>query len=131
VDGDEGVPVSDGGGGERRHDPRAERISLVHLVRRGAGGAQEELATGRTLNLSLGGIRVALDHALPIGSRVDLTVLLGGDLIDIGGTVVYEEEEVDNFHAVGIEFVDLSPTGRARIERYLQHPPPAGGPSGP
>ena len=117
--------MSDAAPGERRQAPRAERVSLVHLVRRGADGAQEELATGRSLNLSLGGIRLALDHVLPLGSQVDLTLLLDGELVDAAGSVVYLERG-DSLHAVGIEFVDLTTDARARIERYLSHPPPAG-----
>ena len=118
--------MSDSTPGERRQAPRAERVSLVHLVRRGADGSQEELATGRSLNLSLGGIRLALDHGLPLGSLVDLTLLLDGELVDASGSVIYEESG-DSHHAVGIEFVDLSAGARARIQRYLSHPPPDGG----
>jgi c-di-GMP-binding flagellar brake protein YcgR len=117
--------MGDGTREERRQAPRADRVSLVHLVRRGVDGSQQELATGRTLNLSLGGIRLGLDHGLPLGARVDLTLLLDGELIDASGSVVYEEPREDLLHAVGIEFLDLSAEARARIERYLGHPPPA------
>jgi c-di-GMP-binding flagellar brake protein YcgR len=120
--------VSNSTPGERRQAPRAERASLVHLVRRGADGSQEELATGRSMNLSLGGIRLALDHGLPLGSVVDLTLLLDGELVDASGSVVYQERG-DSLHAVGIEFADLSAEARAKIERYLSHPPPDGGPA--
>lgn len=108
---------------ERRQSPRSERVNLVHLVLRGDDGSQQELATGRTLNLSLGGIRLGLSHGLPLGSQVDLTLLLGEELLDVGGSVVYQEAGDDNLHAVGIEFSRLSPDARAKIERYLTLPP--------
>lgn len=123
------MDAADSTGQERRQAPRADRVSLVHLVRRGDDGSQEELATGRTLNLSLGGIRLALDHGLPLGSRVELTLLLGNDLVDIGGSVVYHEAGDDRLHAVGIEFVDLSAEARTKIEHYLSQPPPSMAPA--
>jgi c-di-GMP-binding flagellar brake protein YcgR len=104
-------------------------VSLVHLVRRGEDGKQEELATGRTLNLSVGGIRLGLDHGLPLGSQVDLTLLLENELVDVSGSVVYQEAGDDRIHAVGIEFLEISPEARAKIERYLSHPPPPAHPS--
>lgn len=116
--------MSDGTRDERRQAPRVERVSLVHLVRRGTDGSEQELVTGRTFNLSLGGIRLGLFHGLPLGADVDVTLLLDGELIDVRGTVVYEERGADSLRAVGVEFVDLADDVRARIEAYLRHPPP-------
>lgn len=111
---------------DRRRAPRFERVSLVHLVRRGEDGSEEELATGRTLNLSTLGIRLGLDHPLPLGSELELTLLLGGELVDALGTVLYQEEEAEGQHSVGIRFHDLDPEARDRIEHFLHTPPGSG-----
>jgi hypothetical protein len=107
---------------ERRKSPRFERVSLVHLVRRGEDGSQQELATGRTLNLSVGGIRLGLDHPLPIGSQLELTLALDGVLVDVAGAVVYQEIDEDHLHAVGVEFAGLSAEARAVIAAFLAQP---------
>jgi hypothetical protein len=115
--------MSDSESPERRRNPRFDRVSLVHLVRRGDDGSQEELATGKTLNLSAGGIRLGLDHTLPIGARLELTLLLDDQLVDVTGAVVYRESGDEGQHAVGVEITDLDPDTRAKIEAFLANPP--------
>lgn len=103
----------------QRRGARVERVTLVSVSRVDEEGFRADLATGRTLNISTGGIRLDLDHPLPLHSVVGLTLTLGDDLLEVEGRVVYLEALDGQRSAMGIEFGDLSAAARERIEEYL------------
>ena len=105
---------------ERRH-PRIQKLNLVQISRFDEEGFRADLATGRTLNLSYGGMRLELHHALPLRSIVSLTLALDNDLVDVRGKVVYLEEIDEERCAMGIEFVDLAAESRRLLDRYVDN----------
>ncbi|NJL29943.1 MAG: PilZ domain-containing protein [Thermoanaerobaculia bacterium] len=104
---------------DRRNEPRVGKVQLVQITRFDEEGFHADIATGRTLNVSRGGIRLELHHALPLRSVVNLSVLLGEDILEVTGKVVYLEAIDDERCAMGVAFGDLSPTQVQQIERYL------------
>lgn len=104
---------------DRRHDQRVEKIHLVQVSRFDEEGFRADLAAGRTLNLSRGGMRLELYHPLPLRSQVSLSLLLGDEVVEVHGRVTYLEELDEDRCAMGIEFVDLSTADEARIGRIL------------
>ncbi len=102
----------------QRHFPRIRNVLLVEISRFDEQGFRADLATGRTLDLSSGGVRLELHHPLPLRSVVGLTLALGNELIQVRGKVVYLEE-VDEFRcAMGIEFTDLDDKGVDLLDRF-------------
>lgn len=108
------------GDDERRVEPRIRKINLVQVSRFDEDGFRADLATGRTLNLSTGGLRLELYHALPLRSRVRLDLVLGDDLINVEGVVVYLEAVDAERCAMGIAFSNLPESAARLIERSLQ-----------
>ena len=104
---------------ERRRSPRLEKINLVQVSRFDEEGFRADLATGRTLDISRGGVRIELHHPLPLRSVVSLNLALENRLLDISGEVVYLEVLDDDSCAMGIKFVDLSDDSRRQIDRFL------------
>lgn len=104
---------------DRRTEPRIERVQLVQITRFDEEGFHADVATGRTLNVSRGGIRLELHHALPLRSVVNLSVLLGDQILDVSGTVVYLEAIDDQRCAMGVAFGDLTTAQTELIDRYL------------
>ena len=103
---------------ERRGDPRIRTLTLVQVSRFDEEGFRADLATGRTLVLSSGGLRLELHHPLPLRSVVGLTLALGNELIQVRGKVVYLEE-IDNYRcAMGIEFTDLDEAGTGLLDQF-------------
>jgi len=64
---------------DRRNHPRIEKCQLVQVSRFDEEGFRADLATGRTLNISRGGLRLELVHPLPLRSEVSLSLALGND----------------------------------------------------
>lgn len=107
---------------ERREGARIDKIQLVQVSRFDEDGSRADLATGRTLNLSQGGIRLELHYALPLRSRVKLSVALENQIIDVSGTVVYLEVIDDVRCCMGVAFDDLSPEAAAILGRHVEPP---------
>ena len=106
---------------DRRTSPRIERINLVQVNRFDEEGFRADMATGRTINISTGGLRLELHHPLPLRSKVSLNLVIGDRILDISGTVVYLESLDETRCCMGIEFENLDP----EVEQIL------GGHSGP
>ncbi|MCP3958651.1 MAG: hypothetical protein GY719_12430 [bacterium] len=107
-----------------RHHPRIQDLNLVQISRFNEEGFRADLATGRTLDISHGGIRLELYHPLPLRTVVALTLAIEEDLIDVRGKVVYLKEIDDDRCAMGIEFLDMPQESRLLLDRYLEKAEP-------
>ncbi len=94
---------------ERRTSPRIEKVHLVQVSRFDEEGFRADLTTGRTLNISRGGVRLELHHPVPLRTVVSLNLVLGERIVDVSGTVVYLEVLDGQRCGLGIEFNDLDP----------------------
>lgn len=102
-----------------RAHPRVKALNLVQISRFDEEGFRADLATGRTLDLSRGGMRLELHHHLPLRSIVGLTLALDNEIVEVRGRVVHLEEIDDERCAMGIQFEALSGEARAMFDRYL------------
>ncbi|HEY8039546.1 MAG TPA: TIGR02266 family protein [Polyangiaceae bacterium] len=103
---------------ERRVHPRVHTAVAVGMTSR------SNFYTGLTENFSESGLFVATDEALPVGSRVDLTVDLGDGLppLSIKGEVRWIRRVVPG--GVGVRFEDVGPLERQRIQSFLSRRSP-------
>ncbi len=111
--------MSDSSADHERHDPRIKNLNLVQVSRFNEEGFHADLATGRTLDISQGGIRLELHHPLPLRTLVALTLALGDELLEIQGKVVYLEEIDDERCAMGIQFRDMDEKAKQALDGYL------------
>lgn len=105
---------------ERRIDTRVDKINLVQISRFDEEGFRADLATGRTLNISRGGLRLELHHPLPLRSIVTMDLLLGEELVQIEGTVVYLEALDDESCCMGIAFRNVPPGIQSELNRLVE-----------
>ncbi len=108
-----------------RHYPRVKNLSLVQVDRHDEEGISADLATGRTLDISTGGIRLELHHPLPLRTIVDMSLALDNELIDVRGKVVYLEELADDRCAMGIQFLEVSAEAQQLLEQHVEKTGPA------
>ena len=105
---------------ERRSNPRIEKVHLVQVNRFDEEGFRADLTTGRTLNISSGGVRLELHHPVPLRTVVSLNLVLGERIVDVSGTVVYLEDMDGDRCGMGIEFIDLDPEVEALIKEFVE-----------
>ena len=109
---------------KERNYPRIKNLNLVQISRFDEEGFRADLATGRTLDISPGGIRLELHHPLPLRTVIALTVALENDLIDVRGKVVYLQELDDERCAMGIQFMDLAEEAKELLDQYVSKTDP-------
>ncbi len=105
---------------ERRSSPRIEKVHLVQVNRFDEEGFRADLTTGRTLNISRGGVRLELHHSVPLRSVVSLNLVLGDQILDVSGVVVYLEALDGDRCSMGIEFTGLDGESEAMLEEFVE-----------
>lgn len=104
---------------DRRTDPRIDKINLVQISRFDEEGFRADLATGRTLNISRGGMRLELHHPLPLRSTVNINLVLDNRILDVSGTVVYLEALDESSSCMGIRFEGLDEETAQLLDAYM------------
>ncbi len=104
----------------QRHFPRIRNVLLVEISRFDERGFRADMAHGRTLDLSYGGLRLELNHPLPLRSVVALTLALGEGLVQVKGKVVYLQQIEGDRCAMGIQFTDLTSRSRRLLDAYVE-----------
>lgn len=103
---------------ERRRDLRVTSLNLVQ-VDQSENELQTNLAVGRTLNISRGGLRLELKETLPPRALVGLTLALGEHLIEVTGRVCYLDQLDEETYAMGIQFVGVTDEQQALIDELV------------
>ncbi len=101
-----------------RNHPRVKNLNLVQVDRHDGEGPAD-LATGRTLDISHGGMRLELYRPLPLRSIVAITLALDDELVDVKGKVVYLEEIDEERCAMGIQFIDVGEGARQQLDHFV------------
>jgi len=108
-------------GGSQRHFPRIKNVLLVEISSFDEKGFRADLATGRTLDISYGGLRLELFHPLPLRSIVVLTLALSKGLVQVKGKVVYLEKIDGSRCAMGIQFTNVAPKSRRLLDEHVDN----------
>jgi uncharacterized protein (TIGR02266 family) len=102
----------------RRSDRRYERRVAIDLVHNGA-----TIAT-HTRNISLGGIFIEADAALPFGAKVSLKfrVPTQSEAIEVEGQVRWLEMEEGQVRGIGIRFDGLRARDVWALNKFFESP---------
>ncbi len=99
-----------------------ERLYISTLLLYGENG---HFKVTKTINLSLGGVRIFSDTKLPLAKTIDLFLILENKAAPFKGDVVYSQkasEESPQYHT-GIKFKEMSALERKALENYLSSLP--------
>jgi len=102
-----------------RREARVISLNLVSYSRYDDEGVLTEAAMGRTLDISPGGIRLEVERHYPLSSVIDISIALRDNIITVKGRVVHLEELKNGKIAMGIQFVEMEPTIRDMIAKFL------------
>jgi c-di-GMP-binding flagellar brake protein YcgR len=103
----------------QRDFPRVKNLLLAEISRFDERGVRADLATGRTLDISYGGLRLELCKPLPVRSNVRLTLAVGERLVQIKGRTVYLQKIEDDRCAMGVQFTDVPPRSRKLLDEHV------------
>jgi uncharacterized protein (TIGR02266 family) len=102
----------------RRADRRYDRRLDVEVAADGL-----KLST-YTRNISLGGMYIIADRALPFGSKVTLrfSVPTQAEVVEVEGEVRWVESEDGETHGLGIQFGGLRARDVWALNKYFERP---------
>lgn len=103
--------------GEKRKFIRWDSIHILDYLVIDPDGSKGQYSMGRTLDVSLNGLKMETTYELPDETDVEITVGLEKDLIDLIGRVVHKSKQSGRFIS-GIEFVKMSAEGRRIFRLY-------------
>ena len=103
--------------GEKRKFIRCDSLHLLDYLVIEPDGVEGRYSMGRTLDVSLNGLKMETTYELPRDAELQITVGLEDDLIDLVGRVVYTTHKSGR-HISGIEFIRMSPEGRRVFQLY-------------
>jgi len=103
--------------GEKRKFIRWDSIHLLDYLVIETDGSEGRYSMGRTLDVSLNGLKMETSYELPDEAEIEITVGLENDLIDLIGRVVHKTRQGGR-HISGIEFVKMSAEGRRVFRLY-------------
>jgi c-di-GMP-binding flagellar brake protein YcgR len=109
---------------QRREHVRVEVLLPARVALDVEGRAAPRPLSGQTLDLSAGGVRLALAEALPVEARVQVMLELPkGARVECPGRVVRAGENpraaADRQHWVGIEFMEIREATRRELNRFI------------
>ena len=99
-----------------------ERLYVSTLLLYGENG---HFLVTKTINLSLGGVRIFSDTKLPLAKTIDLFLILENKATPFKGDVIYSQkvsEKSSRYHS-GIKFKEMSAKERKVLENYLSSLP--------
>jgi hypothetical protein len=108
---------------ERRHEPRIKAMNLVHVEEYAyptLGEYKTDDAIGRTLDVSHDGMRLELDHCLPLRTKVKLELALGNQILHLEGRVRSIVEVDAHLCDMGIQFENLTPEQYEALEEHCR-----------
>jgi hypothetical protein len=108
---------------ERRASPRVDEVQLVQVT---DPGSLSGLTTGRTLNISRGGVRLEMSNQLPLRTPVRLSLAVGDEFVTVAGSIVYLEAMDGGRCSMGVQFTDLDASSRRRLDDYVARHAQAG-----
>ena len=97
----------------RKFDRRITSLNLELLLK----GRSVPLRVS-TSDLSVGGCYIQHAYILPIGTRLQITILIGDDKVPVYGIV----KSCHTF-GNGIQFLEMAPADRVRLESFLAGEP--------
>lgn len=103
---------------EKRKFIRLDSLHLLDYLIIDSNGNECDYSMGRTLDVSINGIKMETLQEIPMGSTLVITIGIEENLVDISGRPVYSSEN-DNRYITGIEFQKVNAQNRTVLRRYI------------
>ncbi len=104
---------------EQRRFIRYDALHLLDYVILDEKGNTGDYSMGRTIDVSIDGIKLETSTPLKIDTRLLITVGLEDDLVDLEGTTTHTSPHDGRFIS-GVGFIKISKDGRRIFAKYVE-----------
>ena len=105
--------------GEKRKFTRLDSVHLLGYLIVDQAGVSGRYAMGRTLDVSLNGLKLETVHPLKPSDNLEITVGVEEDLVDLLARITHTKPTGNRFVS-GIEFIKMPSEGRRVFRRYTE-----------
>ncbi|NNK12789.1 MAG: PilZ domain-containing protein [Desulfofustis sp.] len=105
--------------GEKRKFIRWDAIHLLDYIVIDPDGSEGRYSMGRTLDVSLNGLKLETSYDIPLGAELEITVGIEEDLVDLVGRITHKSEKAGRCIS-GIEFIKMSAESRRVFRLYTE-----------
>ncbi len=104
---------------EQRNFIRYDALHLLDYIVLDENGDAGEYSMGRTMDVSIDGIKLETSSRLKAGTRLLITVGLEDDLVDLEGRTTHASPHDGRFIS-GVGFIKISKNGRRVFAKYVE-----------
>lgn len=106
--------------GEKRKFIRLDSIHLLDYLVVDPQGKQGRYSMGRTLDVSVNGLKLETIYPLSVNDNLEITVGVEEDLVDLLARITHTEKKAEDCYVSGLEFIKMSSEGRRIFRRYTE-----------
>ncbi len=103
---------------EKRKFLRLDSLHLLDYLVVDESGNQGEYSMGRTLDVSINGIKMETLNEIPMNISLLITLGIEDNLVDIAGKPIHTHKDASRYVS-GIEFSEVKADDRAILRRYV------------
>jgi len=104
---------------EKRRHIRIDSLNLSHITVFEEGVVVYQ-GMGRTLNVSESGILLETKYQIPAGDKMNISIGLEDDLMELIGKAVFAKETDPGRHETGIEFLEVDEAIIPRLRLFIK-----------
>jgi hypothetical protein len=104
---------------DKRRFIRYDALHLLDFLELDEEGNFGTYSMGRTIDVSLDGLKLETNYPIEPNSRILVTVGIEDDLIDLEGKAIHSSPK-EGRHVAGITFVRITKEGRRILSRYIE-----------
>ena len=106
---------------DKRKFKRIHSLNLSYVLVDGRSKQDADKQTmGRTLDVSLAGIRLETHLPVSVDSHMMISIGLENDVVDIKGRVVHSRKNEEGKYELGVEFVEIGDTGKSTLHAFIE-----------
>jgi len=104
---------------EQRNFIRYDSLHLLDYVILDENGNTGDYSMGRTIDVSIDGIKLETILFIKTGTRLLITIGLEDDLVDLEGKIIHASPHAGRFIS-GVSFLKISKNGRRVFAKYVE-----------
>jgi hypothetical protein len=105
---------------DRRQNPRSDSLNLLHYACLDDNDHPWHQGMGRTLNVSMTGLKMETHEPIESEWIVLFGLGLGNDLVDIKCKTIYSNEITPGKFETGIEFLEMEPIAAKILKQFIK-----------
>lgn len=110
---------------DRRESVRLRMDYPALYTRFDTQGRAYDQKTSRSMNVSLGGVRLQTSFPVSQGEVLDISIALGDNLVAFRGKVIYVTSPRNQSFELGVSITDMEPQDKITLTRFIYHYKPS------